>query len=235
MRDPLLKRQLLSFQRASQSRLGLNRNQGKMSPLRNGVSLNRNRTCGGLWLWSWGMANDDPTHLEQLAGQLARGFEVNELAVLSEFSSELPKSATIATGSSVRLERVSTFVKGAKDDRSSFGYIVSSIGSHWGVVVGEPEVAFLYHLVFENRADIASDAKPDSITGKVRAVTFDATLWKPAMSRGASMYEVGKTQYSPTELVRIGRQLVDFTNQRQKNDWCIWRLSPRVLELSNIC
>ena len=95
---------------------------------------------------------------------------------------------------------------GAKDNRYSFGYIISSIGSHWGVVVGEGKEAFLYHLIFENRADIATDANPDSITGKVRAVTFDATLWKPAMTKGASMYDVGKTQYSTPELVRIGRK-----------------------------
>ena len=172
--------------------------------------------------------------VESLSGQLAVGFDVNELSLLSELSP--PESASVVTGSPVRLSRVSTFIMGAKNDRYSFGYIVSSIGSHWGVVVGEDEEAFLYHLVFENRQDLVSDANPDSITGKVRAVTFDATLWKPAMTKGASMYNVGKTHYSAYELVRIGRTFpVDTTNQRPKNDQGVWRLSPRVLELSNLC
>src|SRR5271170_663367 len=145
-----------------------------------------------------GMENTafDSADLERVAGQLAAGFDINEHTLVNELSAE---EKSVTTGSPVRLSRVSTFIMRAKDDRYSFGYIVSSIGSHWAVVVGDGEDVFLYHLIFENRADIASDANPDSITGKVRAVMFDATLWRPEMTKGASMYYVGKTQYSTRE------------------------------------
>jgi len=129
----------------------------------------------------------DSADLERVAGQLAAGFDINEHTLVNELSAE---EKSVTTGSPVRLSRVSTFIMGAKDDRYSFGYIVSSIGSHWGVVVGDGEDVFLYHLIFENRADIASDANPDSITGKVRAVTvkpsrsvFSASFVKTASRR----------------------------------------------------
>src|SRR5271155_203824 len=136
-----------------------------------------------------GMENTafDSADLERVAGQLAAGFDINEHTLVNELSAE---EKSVTTGSPVRLSRVSTFIMGAKDDRYSFGYIVSSIGSHWGVVVGEGEDVFFCHLIVENRADIASDANPDSITGKVRAVTvkpsrsvFSASFVKTASRR----------------------------------------------------
>lgn len=71
-----------------------------------------------------------------------------------------------------------------------------------GFKVNEVTNVLQSHQISHNRDRLSSP-----VTGKVRAVTFDATLWKPAMINGASMYKVRKTQYSPTELVRIGKQL----------------------------
>ena len=168
------------------------------------------------------MADIDPidvAELGRLTEQLATSFDVNVPTVMGRFSSDPSMLTPSSSGSPVRLSPVSTFVLGGKDDRSSFGYVVSSIGSHWGVIVGEPEEAFLYHLVFQHRRDIPSDAKPDSLTGKVRGVMLDATLWRDSMTKSTSTYEVGKTHYSPAELVRIGTTPHDPSpNQRQKHD-----------------
>ena len=65
-----------------------------------------------------------------------------------------------------------------------------------GVVVGGPKLAMMYRLVFYGWAGRASDANPDSLTGRVRAVKFDAILWSPEMTDGASMLQVGETPYS---------------------------------------
>jgi len=174
----------------------------------------------------------DPDNMESVAGQLAEGFDdINEVTVVNKASSV---TASVATGSPVRLSRVSTYVLATKVASHSFGYIVSSMASHWGVVVGEGPERTLYHLVFQNRADTASDANPDSITGRVRAVMFDAGLWRSEMGDGASMYDVGKTRYEHRELLRIGTMLVDPTNRREQNDRGVRRLSPRVLELPNV-
>ena len=105
----------------------------------------------------------DSTELGRLTEQLATSFDMNESSVIEQFSADAPM-ATL--GSPVRLSPVSTFVLSGKDDRSSYGYVVSSIASHWGVIVGEPGEASLYHLIFQNRRDIPSNAKPDSLTGK---------------------------------------------------------------------
>ena len=168
------------------------------------------RVPAGKWSdWSLsglGMANtesfDSVDFQERLSGELAVGFDVDKLSVLNR--SRIFSEGTRPTGSPVQLSRVSTYVMGAKGG-FTYGYIVSAMGSHWGVVVGGPKRSMLYHLVFYDRADRATDANPDSLTGRVRAVKFDATLWKPEMSEGASMLEVGKTPYSIEELLEIGR------------------------------
>jgi hypothetical protein len=59
--------------------------------------------------------------------------------------------------SAVHLSPVSTFILGAKD--KSFGYLVSSIAKHCGVLVGDNQ-KYLFHLVFQNRADIPSNTNP---------------------------------------------------------------------------
>ena len=139
---------------------------------------------------------------ERLSGELAAGFEVDGVSMLNQ--SRISSEVTKPTGSAVRLSRVSTYVMGAKGG-FTYGYIVSSIGSHWGVVVDGPSRPMLYHLIFYDQADRASDANPDSLTGRVRAVKFDAMLWRPQMTDGTSMLEVGKTPYSTDQLIEIGR------------------------------
>ena len=126
-------------------------------------------------------------------------------SVLAQFSLEAPTEADGPSGSPVRFSPVSTYVHGGKDVGSSSGYVVSSIGKHWGVIVGELPEALLYHLVFENPHDIPTNAGPDSLTGKVRVVIFDMMLCKSSMMKSTSTYQVGKTLYSTPELIRIGR------------------------------
>ena len=174
----------------------------------------------------------DHPNMEGVAGQLAVGFDdINEVTVVNKASSV---TASIAAGSPVRLSRVSTYVLATKVASHSFGYIVSTMASHWGVVVGDGAERTLYHLVFQNRGDTASDVNPDSITGRVRAVRFDSTRWRSEMGDSASMFDVGQTRYGYPELIRIGTMLVDPTNRRGHNDQGVRRLSPRVLELPNV-
>ena len=111
--------------------------------------------------------------VESVVDQMAGSFHVEMRSVLDKFSSMAPRPSGIKT-SEVLLSSVSTFTVGAKD--TSFGYLVSSIAEHWGVLVGD-EQKFLYHLVFQNPVDIPSNANPDSLTGKTRAVKFDVTRW----------------------------------------------------------
>lgn len=140
----------------------------------------------------------DP-ELEDLADQMARGFEVDPKSVLDKFSSISPRSSGIKAAA-VHLSPVSTFILGAKDE--SFGYLVSSIAKHWGVLVGDNE-KYLFHLVFQNRADIPSNANPDSLTGKARAVMFDARIWDSSGTQPSSVMYVGDTHYDPFELAEI--------------------------------
>ena len=142
----------------------------------------------------------DSGDIERLADQLARKFDVDTKCVLDKFSAITPSSSSEEV-STVHLSPVSTFIHGAKDN--SFGYLVSSLARHWGVIVGDSE-KFLYHLVFENQADVPSNANPDSLTGKVRTVKFNCTDWDSSRSRPSSEVYVGKTRYSPYELLRIG-------------------------------
>src|SRR5205085_1716136 len=140
------------------------------------------------------------SEVESLADQMARGFDVDMRSVLDEFSSITPTSSSLKA-SAVHLSPVSTFILGAKD--KSLGYLVSSMAKHWGVLVGDNQ-KYLFHLVFQNRPDIPSNANPDSLTGKVRAVTFDATNWDSSRTQPSSVMYVGQTRYNPYELAEIG-------------------------------
>src|SRR5215471_15395773 len=95
---------------------------------------------------------DPPKHIdaERLAEQLARSFDINKTNVLHESLSGLQTSSTPFIAS-VHLSPVSTFIQGAKD--GEFGYVVSSIAKHWGVLVGDSQ-KYLYHLVFQDLADL---------------------------------------------------------------------------------
>jgi hypothetical protein len=153
--------------------------------------------------------------IERLADQLARKFDVDTECILDKFSASTPSSPN-KTVSTVHLSPVSTFVFGAKD--RPFGYFVSSLARHWGVIVGDSD-KFLYHLVFENQADVPSNTNPDSLTGKVRAVQFNCTDWDSSRSRPPSEVYAGKTRYSPYELLGIGApQICDDLTGRKEDD-----------------
>ena len=140
--------------------------------------------------------------LERLVDDLERGFQVNEEEMLVKLS--VCRSVAAPTPKAlrpVRLSPVSTFIHGAKDGR--LGYVVSSIAKHWGVVVGD-EVKFLYHLVFEDREDAIGNANPDSLTGRKRAVKFEALSWDSSNAFPSSTKRVGDTRLSTDELVILG-------------------------------
>lgn len=137
---------------------------------------------------------------DQMARQMARKFGVETTTVLGKLSSMAPLPSGIKT-SEVLLSPVSTFILGAKDGR--LDYLVSSIAKHWGVLVGDQQ-KFLCHLVFQNQVDIPSNANPDSLTGKVRAVTFDVTRWDSSRTQPSSAIHVGQTRYTPYQLAEIG-------------------------------
>jgi hypothetical protein len=138
-----------------------------------------------------------------LDDQLERGFHVDENEVFEKLSAGRsipapdPKSVR-----PVRLSPVSTFIQGAKEGQ--VGYIVSSVAKHWGVIVGD-DVKFLYHLVFVDGADAISDANPDSLTGRTRAVKFNALLWEQSRALPSSMEHVGNTRFTTDELVKLGK------------------------------
>ena len=90
-----------------------------------------------------------------------------------------------------------------KGSFQSLGYVVSSIGSHWGVLVNHGNSQFLYHLVFQNRGDAATDMNPNSLTGKIRPIMFNAILWENSETNSISR-KVGHTRYTTDELVKIG-------------------------------
>lgn len=149
---------------------------------------------------------DSLTHVnvEELAEQLARSFDIDKANVLHESLSGLQMSSRPFVAS-VHLSPVSTFIQGAKD--GDFGYVVSSIAKHWGVLVGDSQ-KYLYHLVFEDPADCRSDSNPDSLTGRVRAVKFNSTNWDSSRNNPSSTKRVGVTRYSPFELLQIGMILI---------------------------
>jgi len=111
---------------------------------------------------------------------------------------------SVPTRHPVHLSPVSTFIQGAKDGQ--FGYVVSSIANHWGVIVGGAN-RFLYHLVFEEQANAASDSNPDSLTGRTMAVKFRCTDWDSSRESPLSTKYVGDTRFSHEEILGIGRHL----------------------------
>jgi len=147
------------------------------------------------------METSAPPGLGSLVDNLERRFHVNEEAMLEELS--VFRSIDAPTPKAlrpVRLSPVSTFIHGAKDGR--LGYVVSSIAKHWGVVVGD-DPKFLYHLVFEDPEDAISNANPDSLTGRNRAVKFEALSWDSNAFRSSTKH-VGYTRLSTDELVILG-------------------------------
>jgi hypothetical protein len=166
------------------------------------------------------MSNPDPIDhaaARGLAEQLADTFEVDPDSILEDTRRRVDPqiSASGIAGSEVRLFPVSTFILRSKDTSPALGYVVSSIGAHWGVLVGEGNSRFLYHLVFRYRNDATSDAKPDSITGRSRPIKFNAILWDDPEDKSVSR-KVGRTRYSTDELVKIGRtSQVPFFNQQE--------------------
>ena len=138
---------------------------------------------------------------ETLADQLEGSFHIDEENVITNCSSVVPPP--VQTLNPVCLSPVSTFIQGAKDGR--FGYIVSSIAKHWGVIVGDSEQT-LYHLVFEDQADAVSNTKPDSLSGRVRAVKFSSIDWDPSRASPSSLKYVGETRFAHNELLRIGKR-----------------------------
>jgi len=178
-------------------------------------------------------ASLEPSDLETLADQLEGSFRVTDEDMMAQISA-LPWAFTSTPPlHPVHLSPVSTFIQGAKD--GPFGYIVSSIAKHWGVIVGDSE-KFLYHLVFDDRADAVSDANPDSVTGRVRTVKFSCIDWDPSKELPVSTKRVGDTRFSPTDLLRIGLcQRLRTLISRTKDDRSIRELSPCLLELPNLC
>ena len=145
-----------------------------------------------------------PPELKRFVDELERRFQVDENEVLEKLSARRRSISAPAPqpGRSVRLWPVSTFILGAKEGR--LGYVVSSVAKHWGVIVGDEE-KFLYHLVFEDQADAFCDVNPDSLTGRKRAVKFNALLWDPPKDLSSSTKRVGDTRFSTDELVKLGR------------------------------
>ena len=149
------------------------------------------------------METSTPPELEGFADGLDRAFNVDKNDLLENLSARRSISAlTPRPARPVHLSPVSTFIHGAKDGR--LGYVVSSMAKHWGVIVGD-EVKVLYHLVFVDEADGISDANPDSLTGRTRAVQLDATYWNPSRRLPPSMEHVGDTRFSNEQLIKIGR------------------------------
>jgi hypothetical protein len=142
--------------------------------------------------------------VESLAKQFATSFDVDKTNVLGQVSGVVATPSSGSNATPVHLSPVSTFIQGSKD--GSFGYVVSSIAKHWGVLVGDSH-KYLYHLVFQDEADVPTNANPDSLTGRVRTVKFDSTYWDPSRSTPSSTMYVGETRYSPFQLLEIGMTL----------------------------
>ena len=144
-----------------------------------------------------------PPELKRFVDELERRFQVDENEVLEKLSAHRRSISAPApqSGRSVRLWPVSTFILGAKEGR--LGYVVSSVAKHWGVIVGDEE-KFLYHLVFEDREDAIGNANPDSLTGRKRAVKFEALSWDSSNAFPSSTKRVGDTRLSTDELVILG-------------------------------
>jgi len=148
------------------------------------------------------METSTSPELEGFADGFDRAFNVDKNDLLENLSARRSISAlTPRPARPVHLSPVSTFIHGAKDGR--LGYVVSSMAKHWGVIVGD-EAKFLYHLVFEDREDAISDSNPDSLTGRKRAVKFEALSLDRSKRLPLSTNRVGDTRLSAEELLILG-------------------------------
>jgi hypothetical protein len=139
----------------------------------------------------------------EIANSFSRAFDVNDEAATARVRQTAPPLN--GPRCPIQVIPVHTFIlQGhSKDVRLRNAIVVPSFASHWGVVVGFPGARTLYHLVFDKDEDIASDARPDSIIGKRRAVKLDYSSWNKDRDNAPTAY-VGDTRYSHEERIEIG-------------------------------
>jgi len=118
----------------------------------------------------------------------------------------------------------------SKDVRLRKAIVVPSFASHWGVVVGVPGARTLYHLVFDKDEDIASDARPDSIIGRRRAVKLDYSAWNKDRDNAPTEY-VGDTQYSHEQRIEIGNKLLEAFGSYHRVFWNCQAFAKCYLEI----
>lgn len=151
--------------------------------------------------------------LDRVSRRLETCFDVDPDVMTARLSVDLPAlpQGTRRPSNQVCLSPVSTYIQGSKG--GTFGYVVSSIASHWGIVVDHHDArrSLLYHLVFEDPNDAVTDSNPSAAAAATataqpaRAVKFAFSDWDKSRASPDQLKLVGETQYGVVELLQIGK------------------------------
>jgi hypothetical protein len=150
----------------------------------------------------------------KLLNSLASRFSIDadEQAHLAEAcrlleAERVPGMNPVTASVQVGVAQVSTLVCTGKSSFPGSSYIVPPFAVHWGVIVG----CVLFHLRYNS---------------KLKTVKFCLQLWDE--TQDGSRHEVdvvGTTKYYTEELIIIGIHWYEITDDREKVDCCVWRLS----------
>jgi len=134
--------------------------------------------------------------------RMAHIMDIDEESLITQVQQNLPEPKERGPRS-LELWEVKSYVAKAGTKTSTFGnVVVPAFAAHWGVVVGPT----IYHLVFQNNADLALDS--DDLSRRGKPIEFTFYRWKRDTKRINDFPVVGRTQYNHQQLCDIGDELI---------------------------
>jgi len=145
-----------------------------------------------------------PPELErEVHRRMADIMDIDEESLITQVQQNLPEPKEQGPRA-LECWEVKSYVAKAGTKASTFGkVVVPAFAVHWGVVVGPT----IYHLVFQNGADIALDS--DDLCRRGSPIEFTFYRWKHDIAEPLKDFPVvGYTRYNTEQLCEIGDRLI---------------------------
>jgi len=144
-----------------------------------------------------------PEFEQEVHRRMADIMDIDEESLVTQVQQNLPEPKEQGP-QALEFWEVKSYVAKAGTKASTFGkVVVPAFAVHWGVVVGPT----IYHLVFQNNADVALDS--DDLSRRGRPIEFTFYRWKHDTAKPLKDFPVvGYTQYNHQQLCDIGDQLI---------------------------
>ena len=143
-----------------------------------------------------------PEFEREVHRRMAGIMDIDEESLITQVQQNLPEPKEQGPRA-LEFWEVKSYVAKAGAKTSTFGrVVVPAFAVHWGVVVGPT----IYHLVFQNDADLALDS--DDMCRRWKPIEFTFYRWKHDTERLKDFPIVGYTQYNHQQLCDIGDELI---------------------------